>query len=166
VIEHFSPGSVRDIAAVRSGADSSVVPLVQTQFQERSPSISPDGRWLLYEAPTNGVFEVYVKPFPNTASGHYQITSGGGSGPKWSRDGREIFFANRNNELTRVAVVPGNTFGVADQRVLFSLRGVNSWDVAPDGQRFIMIRDREGKDRNKLVAVENFFAELNARVPR
>ena len=166
VYEVSGAGTSRDLAAVRPGVDSAPVSLVKSKFTERNPSLSPDGRWLLYEANTTGTVESYVRPFPNTSQGLYQVSSGGGSGAKWSRDGREIFFANGNAELVRVAVVPGNSFAIADQRVLFSLRGVADWDVAPDGRRFIMIRDRQGQQHRKLVVVENFFQELKARVPR
>ncbi len=107
-----------------------------------------------------------MRPFPKTSEGLYQVSSGGGVDPKWSADGREIFFRNGNNELARVAVARSTTFAVDDQRVLFSLRGVVDWDVVPDGQRFVLLRDRQGQQRRKLVVVENFFQELNARVPR
>jgi Tol biopolymer transport system component len=120
----------------------------------------------LYEASTTGTLEIYVRPFPDASTRLYQISTGGGSEPKWSPDGTEIFYVNGNNELVRVAVIPGATFSVADPRVLFSLRGVADWDVAPDGQRFIMIRDRQGRQRAKLVVVDNFFEELRAKVPR
>ena len=166
VYEIAGTGTSRDIAAVRPGVDSAPVSLLKSKFTERNPSLSPDGRWLLYEANTTGTVETYVRPFPNTSQGLYQVSSGGGSKAKWSRDGREVFFANGNAELVRVAVVPGNSFAIADQRVLFSLRGVADWDVAPDGRRFIMIRDRQGQQQRKLVVVENFYQELKVRVPR
>jgi eukaryotic-like serine/threonine-protein kinase len=164
--ELFGQGSGRDIAAVRTTADTAVVRLLNTPFSERVPSISPDGRWMMYQATTTGIPEVYVRPFPNASSGLYQVSSGGGTYPKWSRDGREIFFVNANNELTRVAVTTGTSFATSDQRVLFSLRGVADWDVGPDANRFITIREREGRPRSKLVVVENFFEELRTRVPR
>jgi eukaryotic-like serine/threonine-protein kinase len=165
VFETFGQGSGRDIAAVRTTGDTTVLRLANSPFAERVPTISPDGRWLLYQATTTGIPEVYVRPFPNASSSLYQVSSGGGSNPKWSRDGREIFFVNANNELTRVAVGSGPTLTVTDQRVLFSLRGVADWDVSPDGNRFITIREREGRQRSRLVVVENFFNELTARVP-
>ena len=165
VYELRRTGSLRDIAGVRPGVDSSPVSLAQSKFAESNPSISPNGRWLLYDANTTGSSEVYVRPFPNASTALHQISSGGGSRPRWSPDGREIFFVNKNRELVRVAVVPGDAFAFADQRVLFSLRGVVNWDVAPDG-RFIMIRDREGRGHRKLVVVENVFQELKAKAPR
>jgi Tol biopolymer transport system component len=165
-VERRVQNKAPDIYAVRTDGDTTLVPLSTTAFAERNPVISPDGKWVLYDASTTGTTDVYVRPFPNAAAALYQVSTGGGRNAQWSRDGREIFFTNGNNELARVAVVPGNSFSVADQRVLFSLRGVTNWDVAPDGKRFVMIRDRAGKERNKLIVVENFFEELKARLPR
>jgi tRNA A-37 threonylcarbamoyl transferase component Bud32 len=166
VYETFGTGTGRDLAALRTTGDSAPVPLLNTRFAERKPSVSPDGRWLLYESSPTGAMEVYVRPFPNTSQGLYQISSGGGASPKWSRDGREIFFVDANGNLVRVGVVPGATFAVGNQQVLFSLRGVADWDVAPDGQRFIVIRQRQGQERPGLFVVENFFQELRTKVPR
>ena len=166
VFEGFGQGSGRDIAAVRTGGDTTVVRLLSAPYEERNPGVSPDGRWLLYQAGTTGIPEVYVRPFPNASAGLYQVSSGGGTSPKWSRDGREIFYVNSSNELTRVAVGASSSFTVSDQRVLFALRGVTDFEISPDGRRFITIREKGGQQRGRLVAVENFFQELNAKVPR
>ena len=121
---------------------------------------------MLYDANTSGTNDVYVRPFPNAASAVYPVSIGGGSRAKWSRDGKEIFFANANAEMVQASVaVSGNSFTISDRRVLFPLRGVRDWDVAPDGRRFILLRDRRDT-QGKLVVVENFFRELNAKVPR
>jgi len=159
-------GSGRDISALRAGSDSTPVVLVNSPFAERKPSLSPDGRWLLYEGSQTGGPEVYVRPFPNTTQALYQVSTGGGTSPKWSRDGREIFYENASTELMRVAVTPGSTFAFTDPRVLFSLRGVADWDVMPDGQRFVVIRERATQQRSKLVVVENFADELRRKVAK
>jgi len=155
----------RDISALRTDSDSAPVVLVNSTFTERNPSLSPDGRWLLYESMQSGRLEVYVRPFPNTSEAVYQVSADGGTTPKWSRDGREIFYQNASADLMRVAVTPGTTFGFTDPRMLFSLRGVADWDVMPDGQRFVVIRERATQQRSKLVVVENFADELRRKVP-
>ena len=146
--------------------DSVGVPLVATEFGERYPSISPDGRWLLYHANPTGRDEVYVRPFPHVNESLSQVSTRGGTRARWSRDGREIYYANGENALVRVAVVPANGFAVSDQQVLFSLTGVHDWDLTSDRNRFIVDHDRGGAQRNKLIVVENFFQELRARAPR
>jgi serine/threonine-protein kinase len=159
-------GSSRDLYAVRTTGDTARVPLVTSQFREGAPSVSPDGRWLLYESNQTGRFEVYLRPFPNTAGSITPVSTAGGRHPVWSRDGRAVFFSNGNEELVRAEVSPGQEFAAGEQRVLFSLRGVSDWDVAPGDQRFVLIRERSGLGSRKLVVVENFFEELRAKVPR
>ena len=156
----------RDIAALRTDSDAEPVVLVNSPFAERRPSLSPDGRWLLYEGSQTGRLKVYVRPFPNTSQALHQVSADGGKNPKWSRDGREIFYENASTELVRIAVTPGSTFAVTDPRVLFSLRDVSDWDVAPDGQRFVVIRERASQQRSKLVVVENFADELRRKIPK
>ena len=56
-----------------------VTPLVQTPFTERNGEVSPDGRWLAYEANDSGSFEIYVRPFPDVAGGRWQVSTGGGA---------------------------------------------------------------------------------------
>jgi len=165
VYDTFGASVGQDIWGIRPGVDSAPTPLLASKFAERVPTVSPDGRWLLYVSNATGTNEVYVRPFPNTSQGLYQISSGGGEAPKWSRDGREIFYQNPNTELVRARVGSGTTFAVADQKPLFSLRGVVGWDVGPDG-RFIVIHDRQGRNvRRRLIVVENFLTDLKAKVP-
>jgi len=164
------PGSrgarTADIYGTRPGVDSAHVALVEGPFDENNPSVSPNGRWLLYESSASGSFEAYVRPFPNTSGSLKQVSTGGGRQSKWSRDGREIFYVNRRGELVSAEVLPGPSFAIGGQRVLFSPQGVSDWDVAPDGKRFIMLRARHAQQRRKLVVVENFLEELKARVPQ
>ncbi len=155
----------QDIYGIRPGQDSTPIPLATTEFAEQNASISPDGRWLLYESNSTGASEVYVRPFPNTAASLTQVSTAGGRRPRWSRDGREIFFANGNNEMVQVAVRPGPAFAVSEPKTLFSLARVTDWDVAPDG-RFIVIRALEGEQPPQLVVVENFFQELRQKSGR
>jgi serine/threonine-protein kinase len=159
-------GSSRDLYGMRTTGDTTRVPLVASQFREGFPSVSPNGRWLLYESNQTGRFEVYLRPFPNTAGSITQVSTAGGRHPVWSRDGRAIYFRNEREDLVRAEVRPGEAFAVGEQRVLFSLRGVTDWDVAPGDQRFVVIRERAGQGSRKLIVVENFFEELRAKVPR
>jgi len=166
VFEALRPQTGRDILAIPTTGDTAAIAVSTTNFGERNPSISPNGRWVVYQSNTTGASEVYARPFPVASAELYQVSNGGGSSPKWSRDGNEIFYENGNNELTRVVVASGASFSFSDRRVLFSLRGINGWDVAPGGQRFIVLRDRVGVGRNRLIVVENFFEELKAKVPK
>jgi Tol biopolymer transport system component len=136
-----------------------------------NPRLSPDARWLAYSAKTESGREVYVRPFPNAGSAQWQVSKGGGVEPVWSRSGRELFYKNGRSELVAAAVVPGATFMVGEQRVLFSTAEYVStpawrtYDVSPDGRRFVMMRPTN-EARDELIWVENFFEELKAKVKR
>ncbi len=81
--------------------------LVQTAFSERNGVISPDGRWLAYEADDSGPFEIYVTPYPDVGGGRTRISSGGGVRPLWSRGGKELLYVNPSGAIIAVAVSAG-----------------------------------------------------------
>ena len=129
-----------------------------------------DGRWLAHVSNETGRPEVYVRPFPNTAAGKWQVSTDGGTEPAWAHSGRELFYKNGRDELVRVEVLRGVTFVTGENQVLFSAREYLSsvfhrgYDVTPDDQRFVMIRSLAGEDATELIVVENFFEELKAKV--
>ena len=76
-----------------------MVPLVATQFTETGPALSPDGRWLAYSSGESGRGEVYVRPFPDVESGRVQVSTNGGSNPRWANSGTELFFVDADRRL-------------------------------------------------------------------
>jgi serine/threonine-protein kinase len=147
---------------------------LQTPFNERHPSFSPDGRWLAYDSDESGAFQIYVRAFPDKG-GKWQVSNTGGEFPKWSRDGRELFFRNLDNQVMVASYsVKGDSF-VADKPRLWSekrlgVRGnTPTYDVAPDGKRIaaLMSADAPGQQQaqNHVIFLENFFDELRRRVP-
>ena len=84
-----------------------VTPLVQSPFAERNGIVSPDGRWLAYEANDSGQFEIYVRPFPDVNSGRWQVSTGGGTRPLWAPNGQELFYVSPAGALMRVGVERG-----------------------------------------------------------
>jgi len=165
-----------DILAMRV-SDSTTLPLVTTRWGERHPALSPDGRWVSYTSVESGTAQVYVRPFPNTDEGKWQVSTNGGSDPVWAHSGTELFYVNAANEMIAAAIVTQPTFSAQSQRTLFALppdvRQNPSrplYDVSPDDRRFIMAREA-GADGGhvsppRLVVVSNFFEELKAKVPR
>jgi serine/threonine-protein kinase len=171
----YRAGSIlgeRDLYARRIGSDSSIV-LVATAASESSPALSPDGRWLAYVSTESGTEEVYVSPFPNTGERRWKISAQGGQEPVWSYSGNELFYrvAGTTNAQMVMDVSAGSTFVPGARRVLFPLTRYSmsathqQYAVARDG-RFLMIRATESNRLDHLVAVENFFEVLKARVPR
>ncbi len=126
-------------------------------------ALYPDGRWLAYTA--NG--EIALQSFPDPTQ-KVVVSRDGGSEPRWSGNGRELFFQSKGQMMV-VAVPPGPTFTPGLPRALFSVQGYRTarnrsqYDVTPDGQRFVMIRESSA---TTLVYVENWFAELLAKAKR
>ena len=153
-----------------------VTPLVQSSFIERNGTISPDGRWLAYEANESGRFEIYVRPFPEVNNGRWQVSTGGGTRPLWARSALELVFVSPTGELMRVGVAPGVSWGAATRATLLLKKGYftnpvwwsRMYDIAPGGQRFLMIKE-ESTDGTaappSLVIVQHWFEELKRLVP-
>jgi len=155
-----------DVFARGTGADTTTVPLLVSSFDESHPMLSPDGRWLAYESNESGEWEIFVRPFPNTQSAKWQVSSGGGHDPRWSHGGRELFYWSPAGLLMSVEVVPGATFTLGRYKPLFDGKGftgdfIGAWDITPDDKRFVMVSGgSDDSATNELVVVENFSAEL------
>jgi hypothetical protein len=133
-------------------------------------ALSPDGRWLAYSSAASGIREVYLSPFPSMSSRRL-ISRNGGTEPRWAHSGRELFYKS-GNQFTVVEMTPGATLLPGMPRALFSLEGYRAarnrqqYDVAPDDSRFLMIREIGAQADAEVVYVENWFAELEAKVNR
>jgi Tol biopolymer transport system component len=126
-------------------------------------AFSPDGRWVMYYSGESGRSEVYVVPFPNPAR-RWQISTAGGSYSRWRLDGREVFYAGRNNMLTAVSVTArGDDLEVGTPRPLFEARRVgrgNFYDIAPDGEHVLLNTLREQDASATITLVQNWTAAL------
>ena len=151
-------------------ADSVVVQVVATEFNEYSPALSPNGRWLAYVSDRSGRDEVYVRPFPDAGASLQQVSADGGTEPVWAHSGRELFYVNGAEELVAVQVTGDPTFAAGQQEVLFSgayvlTAGQASYDVSPDDQRFVMLSMGDVDSNAEIIWIENWFEELKERVP-
>jgi serine/threonine-protein kinase len=162
-----------DILGMRPAVDSAPVPLVATSFRERSPTLSADGKWIAYASDETGRFEVFVRPFPNVTSGKWQISTAGGSSPRWSRQGTELYFVDGANDMQAARVATKPAFATLGKQRLFSANGyfaspwAQAYDVSPDDKRFLMLRvgSSSGAVPVSVVLVQNFLAELQRKVP-
>ena len=166
-------GGISRVRARRLTGDTSLVPIVDDPAQRLISclSLSPDGRWLAYHTNESAMqYEVYVTPFPEAGT-RFQVSRGGGMEPRWSRDGRELFFES-GGALKAVRVPPGPVFNPSTPTTLFSLAGYRrarnrqQYDVSPDGQHFIMIREPSGTANAGVVYVENWLTELRVKMKR
>lgn len=101
-------------------------PFLQTRFNKVGGRFSPDGRWISYTSNESGQPEVHVAPFPN-ADSKSVISTGGGTFSRWSRDGRQILYADPSNRLMAADVDGrGATFRVGAVRPLFQRTGLGA----------------------------------------
>ena len=169
VMRSLGAGSVRDIYALRTNGDTVLHALVATPADEYAPALSPDGRWLAYVSEESGSPEVFVRPFPNTSEGKYQVSLAGGVEPVWAHSGRELFFVNPANQLLASEVTTAPRFSVGRQQVLFSVAGFSrdlnhrAYAIAPDDRRFVMIQNILFASGD-LVMVENWFEVLKEKL--
>ena len=140
--------------------------------------VSPDGRWLAYVTPVAGTPQVFVSALSDPGGARSQVTPAGGSQPRWSRDGRELFYTALDGSLMSVPVSGGSTFAWGTPTKLFANefyvgRGIASrggtYDVSPDGQRFLMIKTTGGPgplpEQPTVVVVKNWGEELKRLLP-
>ena len=157
-----------DIGMLAMEGDRPRTPLLQEDFTEVQPVISPDGRWMAYQSNESGRGEIYVRPYPGVESGKWPISTSGGNGPKWSRDGQALFYRS-GRAINRVSVETGETFsaGVPEtvyEGTFFAAQGIQ-WDIDTDGQRFLVIKNVESTGDEELHIVLNWFEELKEKVP-
>jgi Tol biopolymer transport system component len=124
--------------------------------------ISPDGKWVAYQANESGDWEIYVTTFPG-ASGKWQVSRGGGTEPRWRGDGREMYYVGPHGELTAVEVNARETFSAAVPVKLFPFHGramisstdLATYDVTKDGKKFIVNRYVKPENVAPLTVVLN-----------
>ncbi len=176
----FNPGTNWDILTltIEGNEKSGWKPgepkrFVNTPFAEGYPVFSPDGRWLAYQSNESGNEEVYVRPFPGPG-GKWQISSGGGFFPKWSRNGKELFYRTTDQKIMVATYTATRDSFHADKPQLwspvqFTNRGIGrNFDLHPDGKRFAVLKapgSGEVPKVNKVSFIFNFFDELRRKVP-
>jgi serine/threonine-protein kinase len=140
-----------DIWVLDSAQGGKPRPFLDSRFSERFPDFSPDGRWLAYASDESGRWEVYVRPYPGPG-GRVQVSSDGGLEPLWSGDGRELFYRTSSAMMAVPVGHEDGRLGFGRPHQLFEdpyMRpskispDIHSYDVAPDGSRFLMIQRQD-----------------------
>ena len=154
----------RDLWFRRLSGDPHPTPLATSSADDLMPRVSPNGRWVAYVSEVSGRREVYVRSFP-ALGGVFQVSTGGGDEPLWSRDGSRIYYRS-GREFVGAALSLGATdVHVASRQKLFEGDYVvgdihASWDVAPDG-RFLVVNPL----RNiQTIVVHDWRGELQNRL--
>jgi serine/threonine-protein kinase len=145
------------------GTPQALTVTLPAEFQESSPMVSPDGRWLAYESDQSGSRQIHVRPLVG-AGDSIRVSADGGTGPQWSHDGRELLY-RRGHEIWTVTVDPGDTFRYRAPHMLLGTDPLApaSGIVAGGGtDRFIAIRQRQTTPVNRTLAyVPKWLEELN-----
>ena len=149
--------------------DRKPFPFLQTQFLSVESQISPDGKWLAYLSSESGRYELYVQSFPKPGA-KWQISTNGAVQPRWRRDGKELFYIAPDQKLMAAPIKSDGTLEVGAAQALFEThvvggastgpRVLQQYDVAPDGQRFLMNVGREGPAASPITVVLNWTAGL------
>jgi hypothetical protein len=139
--------------------------VVPGNVSAESAQLSPDDRWLTYVADQAGRAEVYVQPFPGSEAA-VRVSSRGGVQSIWSPARKELFY-RRANELVSVEYRDDHArFEAGDEKILFTLPSFGLGGVAPDGQRFLILRLTEPEPEPGVRVILNWLADLNNPSPR
>jgi Tol biopolymer transport system component/tRNA A-37 threonylcarbamoyl transferase component Bud32 len=142
-------------------------------FNLGHPALSPDGRWMAYDSDESGQgVDVFIQSFPDPKQKRQKVSLAHGSEPMWTRGGRELVY--REGDKVMVVDIDLATGTSGSPRQLFSgpypsnqgWTRPRSYDVTPDGERFLMTKLPADQSRPRIVVVLNWFEELVARVPR
>ena len=154
LFEVFDPKTKFDIFALPTAAGAKPIEVSRTPFNEGGMRFSPNGRWLAYASDESGKPEVYVQSFPPSGFKR-QISTAGGQYPRWSRNGRELFYTSSDGKLNAIAVAEaGSKLETSPPTPLFDVRG----DVAlsPDGSRFLTAVRVEDDSARPVTVVLNW----------
>ena len=134
------------------------------------PRVSPDGKHLAFQSAESGQFEVYLADYPPKGSRRWRVSTGGGTHPRWSRDSRELFFADRAGLMSvpvgaSLGGAPAVMAARAWTKTASAAEDVVDYDVAPDGRRFlILLSKRSASAAPALIVVRHWLDEVTARL--
>ena len=179
----FTDTNVADAAATwhimsaRLDTNAEPQPVVTGPFRQASGELSPDGRWLAYRSDEAGRFEIYVQPYPGPGP-KIPLSINGGNWPMWAPDGQAVFYVSEES-LMRRTFDPEPTVQLGSPEVVLDLRGYalggerfrRQFDVAPDGERFLLRKapvaasSPDETAAARLTVVTGWTRELLERVP-
>jgi serine/threonine-protein kinase len=126
---------------------------------------------MAYQSDESGRFEIYVRPFPDVQAGRWQVSNAGGTSPRWSPDGRELFYFDGQG-ISTVAVRTGESFSFDPPRPLFRLEPFGGrlgpdYELSRDGRRFLFIKSAPEPPPERgahLVLVQRWMEEVKTRI--
>lgn len=149
-----------DLMALPLTGDRKPFPFLSTPFNEQQGVFSPDGKWVAYQSDESGRDETYVRPFPGPG-GQWQISTGGGTSPRWRADGKELYYVAPDDKLMAVPVVTqGAALAPGTPAALFQThtppRALRpQYDVSRDG-RFLIETEKETATTEPIHLLQNW----------
>ena len=166
------PDKPWDIWVLELDGERKTEVLANSSFDENSAVFSPNGRWVAYQSNESGGNEIYVRAFSGRGV-RRQISTKGGESPRWSRDGRRLFYRVEKVLMSVVVRIDQDELQVEVPQVVVQTDDVFSggwdWDVTPDGKRFVLIRDEESSGPPGPTLMKftfHWFEELKRLVPK
>lgn len=155
--------SVWDLWMVPVDSPQAARPLLATRANEFDPTVSLDGRWLAYVSNATGSYAVYLRGL--RGGGRIRVSPGEGVSPRWGTGGRELFY-QAGDSLLVVGIRADPELSRGPPRVVLKeMRGALGYDLHPDGQRIIWVRDRE-TDTRAIGVLLHWFDQLRPRSGR
>ena len=148
-------------------SDKSVTSVLNSKYREINPSVSNNGRYILYSSNESGRGEIYVSELGGDG-GRWQISNEGGYSPKWSHDNSEIFYWHIDDLMTVDVDMAGGKFKVSQPKKLFTRElnyagdfSIFRYDVAKDGQKFLLnVHLQTQTQFDNIIVVQNWLEEL------
>ena len=152
-------------------------PLVPPKYRGGAAEFSPDANWIAYTSDESGQWEVWVRSIPlgskgvaSTSAGKWQVSSNGGTDPRWRGDGNELFYLAPDNSLMAVETGRTGTFAPTAPKALFRSRATGTawagarqvYDVTGDGERFLIVAPAAEASQSRLTIVVNWAAGLES----
>jgi eukaryotic-like serine/threonine-protein kinase len=181
IILRTTGGSFRqgaaDILVQPAEGEAIVRGLVDSElYDEATPALSPDGRFLAYTSTRTGQLEVYLRPYPDVDAARWRVSADGGASPVWSASGQELYFNSwrpgSEDFMTVARIEPNQANPVAGLDTLFSFTGYMSntyrdfYDVAADGRILAARRAGQSEAQGRQILIQKLDSYLEDRVPR
>jgi serine/threonine-protein kinase len=156
----FTPTTRSDIWLLDLSGPPKAVPWLATRFQEEAADFSPDGQWIAYESDESGRDEVSIRPLRK--GGKLAVSTGGGTKPRWARDGKHLHYIN-GAKLMVVSVTPrGDTLMIGAPTVHANHEyfggSTPNYSIAPDGRVLMVRRDPTPSFADRLIVVQDWLA--------
>jgi serine/threonine protein kinase len=154
--------------AKEQNQDRKPVAFLQTEFNETDGRFSPDARWIAYTSNESGRNEVYIRSYSGSG-GRWQASVAGAHGPRWRRDGKELYYLTPDNKIMSAEIVfKATTVEVSNVHLLFEAPLIvqlifPGYDVTADGNRFLVNVQFESQNQTPLTLVVNWDAALKKK---